>query len=112
MSKDDYFVIAYRLLTYLYACLKKSKLADQDILTAEYFGVGAPYWDYIIQNLYQDGYIAGVKLATCFGMMPEPKVIIQPSITITPKGIQYLSENSMFERVKAMAKDIVALIPV
>jgi len=112
MSKDDYFVIAYRLLTYLYACLKKSKSVNQDILTAEYFGIGAAYWDYIILNLYQDGYISGVRTATCFSMLSEPAVIIQPSINITPKGIQYLSENSMFQKVKEAAKDIVALIPV
>ena len=111
MPKDDYFVIAYRLLSYLYNCLKKDKSPETAVLCAEYFGVGAQYWDYIIENLYRDGYITGVHVIQLLADL-EPTVTIQPNIKITPKGIQHLSENSMFQKIKDAAKDIVAIIPV
>ena len=32
MSKDDYFVLAYKLLRYLYRCLKEGTPASWDII--------------------------------------------------------------------------------
>ena len=32
MAKDDYFVIVYRLLKYLYDCLKKSSKPNAEVL--------------------------------------------------------------------------------
>jgi len=106
MSKDDYYVIAYRLLTYLYACLKKGKFADPPVLSAAYFEIGVPYFGYIVHNLHADGYISGVDV---IATRAEAKAVrIAADINITPKGILYLSETPIFQK----AKDIAAIIPV
>ena len=59
MAQDDYFVIVYKLLKYLYDCLKKGTKASEEILTPEFFGINEDYWEYIIRNLYQEGYVDG-----------------------------------------------------
>lgn len=111
MAKDDYFVIAYRLLKYLYDCLKKSKRANMEVLDADFFSIDPLYWEYIISNLYLDGYVGGVILVPIRGK-PEKGVKILPHITITPKGILYLEENSVFRKVKDVVKDIAEIFPI
>lgn len=110
MSKDDYFVIVYRLLKYLYGCLKKSKMPSMEVLDADFFSIDTPYWEYIITSLHTEGYISGVVLFPVMGKR-EDGVKITPQIKITPKGIQYLQENSMLQKVKEAVKDIAVVLP-
>jgi len=108
VSRDDYFVIVYKLLKYLYECLKKSKYPDINVLDADFFSIDTPYWEYIISNLRNDGYITGVALVDILGRR-EPCVKILPNMAITPKGILYLEENSVFQKVKEAVKDIAGI---
>ena len=39
MAKDDYYVIVFRVLTYLYNCLKQDEVVDMQKLTPEYLGI-------------------------------------------------------------------------
>jgi len=110
MAKDDYFVIVYKLLKYLYECIKKSKPVSMDVIDADYFGIEKLYWEYIITNLSMDGYITGVNLIPIQGKL-DKGVKISSSIKITPKGILYLEENSVFNKVKEIVKDISDIIP-
>jgi hypothetical protein len=110
MAKNDYFVIAYQVLKHLYDSLKCSKPHDPAILSADFFSIDVPYWDYIIKNLYLDGHITGVSVTQTMER-PEGIVSIHPHLQITPKGIQYLEENTMFQKVKEVAKDIRGLLP-
>lgn len=110
MGKDDYFVIVYRLLKYLYECLKKSKKPNMEVLDEGFFLIESPYWNYILSNLFEDGYISGIVLLPVLG--EEDRLVkILPNIKITPKGIQYLEENSIFQKVKGFVKDISSIIP-
>ena len=111
MSKDDYYVIVYRLLKYLYDCLKKSKRPDADVLAAGYFGVGNEYWEYIIRNIFTDGYVEGCALVPIMGRVGKG-VKIGPNFCITPKGILYIEENSAFQKIRGHVKDIADLIPI
>jgi len=104
MAKDDYFVIAYKILKYLYECLKKGLTPNLEVLSAEYFSIGKSYWDYIIDNLYEDEYITGVMVFSSCTKVTE-------STTITPKGIAYLEENSMFKKIKGTLKDVRDMLP-
>lgn len=98
MPQNDYFVIVYKLLKYLYDCLKKGRRPAPEILSAEFFGIADGYWEYIIRNLYQEGYVEGVTLTRLNNKPSYPS--IQPHFNITPKGIQYIQENSVFEKIK------------
>jgi hypothetical protein len=110
MAKDDYFVIVYRLLKYLYDCLKKSKKLNRDVLTSDFFGIEEEYWEYILRNLLSDGYIEGVTVVPVMGIQGGA-LKVGSNFQITPKGILYLEENSMFQKVKGFVTDIATIVP-
>lgn len=110
MAQDDYFVIVYKLLKYLYDCLKSSARPKDEALTPEFYGIEDTYWEYIIRNLYQEEYVSGVTLSRMYGKPDYP--VIQPRFTITPKGIQYLSENTMFKKIQKHVRDVISIIGV
>lgn len=61
MAKDDYFVITYKILSYLYACMKAGETPDLSYLhyDTEDFPVCRAYWNDIFSNLIEEGYIRG-----------------------------------------------------
>lgn len=67
MAKDDFHVIVYQILSYLYQCLKHGEMVDSARLGVEstYFKANGQqlnqrYWAYIIYNLQRLGLIEGV----------------------------------------------------
>ena len=103
MAKDDYFVIACRILAYLYACLKSDVKPEERELGPERFGIGPGYWLYIIENLKEQGYISGVYIGRLLGGMPSIRL---DDIAITPAGIEYLDSNSTIEKAKRFLKTV------
>lgn len=108
MAKNDYFVIACRILAYLYACLKSGAEPDKSELTPERFNIEPKYWLYIIENLQEQGYISGVCIDRLLGGMPSVKL---DEIAITPAGIEYLQSNSMIEKAKVFLKTLKEIAP-
>lgn len=106
MAKDDYFVIAYKVLKYLYECLKRGKEPNMSILSADFFSIKTSYWAYIMESLKNEEYLIGVVV------VDGVSVGIRPDITITPKGIQYLEENSLLQKAKETVKDIRDMLPI
>jgi hypothetical protein len=53
MAKDDYHVIVYKILAYLYSCLKKGENPEKEYLLCDgaLFNINHTYWLYIIKNL-------------------------------------------------------------
>ena len=103
MAKDDYFVIVYQLLKYLYDCLKTGEKPEQELLSACRFSIPVGYWGYIVTSLWEDGMIKGVR------PIPTKDGIVLGNLSdmmITPKGIQYLFENSLIEKVKNTLRDV------
>lgn len=110
MAKDDYFVIAYRLLKYLYDCVKKGKAPNTEALCAEFFSINEEYWQYILRTLYEDGYISGIFINKTLGAAPYAMGLNK--MEITPKGILYLEENSVFQKIRGAVKDIAEILPI
>ena len=112
MSKDDYFVLAYKLLAYLYDCLKSGERPDMEYLNydTKAFPIHEAYWHYLLTNLYKDGYIEGIALVA-IPCRENKGVKILSNLQITPKGIEYLQENSTMQKVKTALKDFKEIIP-
>ena len=111
MARDDYFVIAAKILDYLYRCLKKGITPDPELLSPKALGINELYWNYIFQNLNDYGYITGAISEKLMGS-PEVQVKIQyGSLKITPAGIEYLAENSTMKRALETLQTIKDLIP-
>lgn len=112
MAKDDYFVIVYRILVYLYACLKAGQRPSLEYLQPEThdFPVCPAYWQYIWRNIYKDGLVLGVRLVPILG--EENKgIVLTDRLVITPKGIEYVGENSAMQRAKAFLKELKEPVP-
>ena len=112
VARDDYHVITYRILIYLYACLKQGQKPNFDYLkyNTDDFPVGKDYWYYIIENLYKDGYIEGVVIIPVLGQVNKG-VKLNECLKITPKGIEYLQDNSTMQKAKNYLKELKEIIP-
>lgn len=112
MAKDDYYVLAYRILAYLYACLKDGEKPDLDYIgpASPVLNVSRNYWEYIIRHLYQDGYLEGIALIPVIGIA-NLGIKMLPSVMITPKGIEFLQENSTMNKAKEFLKTLKETIP-
>lgn len=109
MAKDDYYVIVYKILAYLYVQLKSGEPVDGSYISAngKLFEINSKYHSYIISNLVNDGYITSPSIKTWGG----ETIIDLSSCEITPKGIDYLFENSFIEKAKQFLKDIKEITP-
>ena len=98
MAKDDYFVLAYRILSYLYACFKAGERPDMDCISADVLHIPVGYWFYIV----------GLVFPASIGSAVSVKVI---DLRITQKGIEFLQENSMMKKAAAFLKTIKETVP-
>lgn len=110
MAKDDYFVIAYRIMTYLYACLKSGEQPDFNNIRADALDISQNYWEYIIRHLYEDGYIEGVSLIPMV-VRSTPEIKLNMDSMITPQGIDFLQNDSAMSRARDFLKTLKETIP-
>ena len=106
-------VLVYKILKYLYECLKKSVPVDMDKLRPETkdFPIKEPYWEYIWDKLISGGYVEGAGTNPILG--GDLGLYFTDRLAITPKGIEYLQENSMMKKVeKAAGKAVEIALPV
>lgn len=111
MSRDDYPVIIYQILSYLYQQLKQGKDIDVNMIRydSKYLQINKRYWTYVIVNLLKSGYIQGVVVDE--DINGEKDIYILKQCEITPKGIDYLTDNSTIEKAKQFMKDLKDVIP-
>lgn len=57
MAKDDYHVLAYRILVYLYRCLKDGACPDLECIGYEKLEINENSWNYIMIHLLDDDMI-------------------------------------------------------
>lgn len=112
MSKNDYHVLAYRLLSYLYACLKDGVQPDMEYLqyNTKDFPIGEDYWYYVLRNLLEEGYIRGAVVVH-LPQVPQPRVKVTAALRITPAGIEYLLENTMMKKAMSFLRSIKESVP-
>lgn len=111
MAKDDYHVIVYKILAYLYMRLKNGEEveAEQLMYNGNLFNINRKYWVYILYNITECGYIKGltnIKVGDGYYLKEQFK-----NCEITPKGIEYLCENSTIEKAKQFFKDVKDITP-
>lgn len=105
MASNDYYVIVYRVLTYLYNQLKNGEPVDTTKLTAKWVGVPETYWKYILETLSEEGYIRNAAIEVD---MTGPH--LASNISISPAGIAFLHENSTISKVKNAVKGLTDLV--
>jgi len=114
MARDDYHAVVYQILSYLYTALKNGKYIEAEKLSGKHlFGINEEYWKYIFYNLHKDGYITGITAEQDCYINGEIYIIIDNlhNCQITPKGIEYLSDNSFMKKEVEFFKDIKSIAP-
>jgi hypothetical protein len=116
MASNDYFVIVYYILKYLYECMKEGVTPNEEVLNLSKYKVrlNDEYVKSIYKNIYKDAYIDGLEIISVPRLgSDESHEFIRDykNITITSKGIEFLSENSMMAKAKEFIKDFGAILP-
>lgn len=111
MAKDDYHVIVYQILAYLYVKLKEGERPDPSFLKpdSQYLKINERYWHYVMENLLKSGYITGITITKAWGN--EKLICNLEDCQITPEGIEFLCDNSFLEKAKNFLKDAKAIVP-
>lgn len=111
MTKDDYHVIVYQILSYLYVKLKAGEAVDPAFLMANssYLGINETYWLYVMENLQKQGFIEGITIIRPWGGGRIVEGL--ENCQITPAGIEYLCDNSFLAKAKEFLKDIKVIVP-
>lgn len=107
MAKNDYFVITYRILTYLYECFKTGEKPDTDFFGAEALKINNGYWVNVMESLYNEGCITGISVIKSANMQGI-KIM---DLKITQKGIEYLQENSAMAKARKFLKELRNVTP-
>ncbi len=112
MAANDYHVIMYQILLYLYDCLKKGVDPDNEVVDSyrKLHEINMRYWARVIIDMQKDGYIenAAVFAIANVGWRGAK---INKDTTITRKGIEYLIDNSVMKQIKDLgAKAIKGMI--
>lgn len=111
MAKDDYFVIVYKILAYLYMRLKRGEPIEPEMLMYDggLFQINREYWVYIIDNMLEQEFITGLhNVTTGNGYYIKEQLA---NCKITPKGILYLCDNSLLQKAKRFLKDVKEIAP-
>lgn len=107
MAQNDMHVVMYKILAYVYLCMKEGTEPDGDKISAQRLEIPYEYWKQIIRELVEHGYLIGVSIdkTTC-GLsvsMGKPRV--------TMDGVEFLMENSMMAKAKQFLIDAKSAIP-
>lgn len=102
MANDDYFVIVYKILEYLYQCMKAGRRPMPEDLApnGQMYCIPETYWTQIMEELIDQGYVKGIaKVPTLTGT----GIKINPEAAITMKGVEFLQTNSKVEEAKRLS---------
>ncbi len=108
MAKKGYFVMAYRILEYLYRCFMRGDRPNIDEYGPDALGISNGYWVNMMESLSDEGFIKGICFPSELGASNGVKVL---DLKITKKGIEFLQENSNISKAREMLKGIKEIIP-
>lgn len=107
MASNDMQVLMYKILKYLYECMKLGKEArlEDFFYSSELFDVPKNYWLEVISTLVAHGYIKGFKIYENKYKDVKFYVETNPPFKITYEGVIFLEENSGMKKASEFVKD-------
>lgn len=111
MARDDFSVLALKILACLYVCMKNGETPSEKVLSpyAPGFPIkGEPinevYWESILYMLQEEGLIKGAEYTNAWG---EERIRINgvEDLKITLAGIQYLHDNQSMKKALSVLKE-------
>lgn len=100
MSSDDFEVIAYKVLSYLYECLKQGKKVDAAIMRS-LAGCNEAYLGVVVKDLQSRGFVEGFHFDGLSGVIIDsPALATSSDPVITMDGAIFVKENAKMSQVK------------
>lgn len=115
MAKDDFHVVVWQILSYLYTQLKKGADIEAECISADspYYTIDEKYWAFIMESMSDKGYIKGIRIKHInygngnYGI----RINELEKCKITMDGVEYLVTDRLMEKVKAMYFDKITYEP-
>ncbi len=108
MAQNDMYVIMYKILCYLYDCMKKDEEPDNEAFGYVALGIPERYWADIMCELHHKNFISGVTI------MPhgsDVKVLLRrPRVTMD--GVEFMQENTMMAKARDFLITTKATLPI
>lgn len=99
MAKDDVRLIMYKILKYLYECMKNDKETRLEDFSWEskLFVIPQNYWCEVIAMLVEKHLIKGFDVVKT---KDQPLIQTNPPFKITYDGVEFLEENRGMQKAK------------
>lgn len=107
MAQNDMYVVMYKIICYLYDCMKKG--IEPDISEYDHRALKIPetYWSHVMLELIDHGYVKGYVVMRAY----TPAVITQSDPAVTMEGVAFAQENSMMTKARQFLIDVKASVP-
>lgn len=103
----DNFKAVYKILTTLEKAMDYPEF-DIEQIGSEALGVSAERWGRYVEMMADVGYIKGASVSRS---ITGDTIINGKNIRITLKGLEYLQENSIMQKLYRTAKGIADIVP-
>lgn len=110
MGANDMHVVMYKILAYLYDCMKRGIEPQQSAIAADSPMIGPipyRYWCSIMSQLVNRGLIEGVSVA----WYDNEQSVIVANPTVTLEGVEFMQENSMMRKALDFIKEAKSTLP-
>lgn len=108
MAQDDMYVVMYRIMAYIYDCMKRGVEPENGAWDAGALAIPQPYWAHIVRQLVERGYLTGVNVS---GTYAGTNIVVPNCPRVTMEGVAFMQENSMMARAVRFLKEAKASIP-
>ena len=111
MAKDDYNVIKFKILVYLYGILKRryTFTADEFNNLLERNNINDEYFIDILELMLEESLIKNITISTAMGGHKFINSDIS-NVKITARGINHLEENKLMNKIKENALSNLGLL--
>jgi len=89
-------VVMYKILNYLYKCMKSGKDVDPSKISFESLGINSRYWTSVMMELIELGYVKGYVVSR----FDDTVSLIPGSPHVTLSGVEFLMENSLMAKAR------------
>ena len=103
----DNFKAVYKILSTLEKSMDYPEF-DMDRISANTLGISQERWNRYIEMMVDVGYLKGVEITEC---IDGERRVEDCGIRITLKGLEYLQENSIMQKMYKTAKGIKEIVP-
>ncbi len=107
MAQNDMYVVMYKILAYLYDCMKKGAEPNEAMFSSDALAIPHEYWMDVVEELVDHGYVKGIAVQRFLGGRGID--IDRPRVTM--EGVAFAQENTMMARAKQFLQDAKAAIP-